>query len=174
MPLTIVKYPDPSLSLPSEPVAEITDDILQLAADMADAMYRAEGIGLAAPQVGKRLRLIVVDVTGPEERGGLMTLINPRLTPIKEAGRVEGEEGCLSVHEYRAKVKRHAMVHLEALDLDGQPVDLEAEGLLAVCLQHEVDHLDGKLFIDHISYLKRTLYDGKVKKWLREAREPHL
>lgn len=174
MPLTILKYPDPSLSLPSEPVTEVTPELRQLAAEMADAMYRAEGIGLAAPQVGRRVRLIVVDVTGPEERKGRMVLINPRLTPVEDEGRVESEEGCLSVHEYRSKVKRYAKVRLEAQDLDGNAVDMEAEGLLSVCLQHEVDHLDGKLFIDHISRLKRTLYDGRVKKWLRESREPRL
>lgn len=174
MPLTILKYPDPALALRSEEITTVTEDHKRLAAEMASVMYRAEGIGLAAPQVNHRIRMIVVDVSGPEERTGLMTLINPRLFPIVEEGRVEGEEGCLSVHEYRSKVKRYARVRLEAQDLDGNNIELEAADLLAVCLQHEVDHLDGKLFIDHISRLKRTLYDSKVKKWLRQPQEPRL
>ena len=170
MPLTILTYPDPLLKRISQPVGEITDELRQLAADMAQAMYKADGIGLAAPQIGEAIRLVVVDVTGPDKREGLMTLINPRLTPIQGCGEAESEEGCLSVPNFRSKVKRSAKVRLEATDLDGKPIDMEAEGLLAICLQHEVDHLDGKLFIDHISRLKRSLYDAKVRKRLAASR----
>ena len=164
MSLTILTYPDPRLKRVCQPVEAITPELRQLAADMADAMYRADGIGLAAPQIGEAIRLIVVDVTGPEQRAGLLTLVNPRLTPVPGEGSVQSEEGCLSVHDYRSKVKRHAKVRLEALDLDGNLVDRECDGLLAICLQHEVDHLDGTLFIDHISHLKRSLFEDKVSK----------
>ena len=169
MALKLFYHPDPLLRKVSVPVSEITDDIRSLAADMAETMYRSEGIGLAAPQVGKSIRLITVDVTGPERREGLMTLINPTLTPIPDAGFVEGEEGCLSVEDYRAKVKRHAKVRLSALGLDGKPLEMEAEGMLAVCLQHECDHLDGKLFIDHLSRLKRSMYEARLRKKARNG-----
>lgn len=166
MPLSILHYPDPRLRKISRPIDVITEEHRTLAEEMAGAMYRAEGIGLAGPQVGHLERIIVVDVTGPEVREGLMTLINPELTPDTEAGRCECEEGCLSVPEYRSKVRRHAKVQVRALDLEGRPVEFDAEGLLAVCLQHEVDHLDGKLFIDHISRLKRSLFEGRLRKKL--------
>ncbi len=167
MSLTILRHPDPVLRKIAAPIPEVTDEIRELAAAMAETMYRAEGIGLAAPQIGRSIRLITVDVTGPERREGLLTLINPELTPLPEAGYVEGEEGCLSVEDYRAKVRRYASVALSALDANGAPVRLEAEGLLAVCLQHEVDHLEGKLFIDHLSRLKRSMYEARLRKRLR-------
>ncbi len=170
MPPTILTYPNPLLKRISRPIETIGEEIRALAADMAQAMYEAEGIGLAAPQIGEAIRLVVVDITGPEKREGLMTLVNPRLTPVPECGEVESEEGCLSVPEFRAKVRRSAKVRLEASDLDGAPVDIVAEGLLAICLQHEVDHLDGTLFIDRISRLKRSLYDAKVRKRLAAGR----
>lgn len=173
MSLTILKYPDPRLRIPATEITEITEEHRALAKEMAEIMYEAEGIGLAAPQVGQSLRLITVDVSGPEKREALLCLVNPRLTPDPEAGTVETEEGCLSVEDYRSKVKRHAKVKLNALDLDGNPVETDAEGLLAVCLQHEVDHLDGKVFLDRISRLKRALYDGKVRKRLRRSEEQH-
>lgn len=169
MPLIILSHPNPLLRKVSAEIPEITDDIRSLAAEMAETMYRAEGIGLAAPQVGRSIRLITVDVTGPERRECLMTLVNPVLTPVPEAGYVEGEEGCLSVEDYRAKVKRFARVLLSARDLEGKPVNLEAEDTLAVCLQHEVDHLDGKLFIDHLSRLKRSMYEARLRKKNRNA-----
>lgn len=167
MSLTILHYPDPLLKKMSRPIEKITEDHKILAEEMAKAMYRAEGIGLAGPQVGRLERIIVVDVSGPEARESLMVLINPVLTPDLEAGRCVGEEGCLSVPEYRSNVKRHAKVHVQALDLEGNAVEFDAENLLAVCLQHEVDHLDGKLFIDHISRLKRSLYEGRLKKQMK-------
>lgn len=164
MSLKIVKYPDVELYKPSLDVEHITPELHTLAKDMAKLMYESEGVGLAAPQVGKHIRLIVVDVSGPERKEALMIFFNPRLTPVLEAGFLEEEEGCLSVIDYRAKVKRYAKVLLEAMNIHGESVSLEAEGLLAICLQHEVDHLDGKLFIDRISYLKRKLYDSRLKK----------
>lgn len=164
----VLKYPDPRLAQKCTEITEITEDIRKLAADMADTMYKEDGIGLAAPQVGQQCRLIVVDVSGPEKREALMTLVNPKLELMGDE--VECEEGCLSVLDLRSKVIRREKVRLYALDIDGKPVCLEAEGLLAICLQHEVDHLDGTLFIDRISRLKRTLYDSKVKKWQKRRR----
>lgn len=146
----------------------VTPEIRDLARDMLETMYEYEGIGLAAPQVGELIRLIVVDVTGPGKREEPHVFVNPELELIGDE--VESEEGCLSVAEYRAPVCRSERVRLRATDLDGNPVILEADGIFAICLQHECDHLDGKLFIDRISRLKRSLYDAKVKKWARENR----
>jgi len=168
--LPILEYPDPRLAEKSEPVAEVTDTLRELAANMAETMYESDGIGLAAPQIGHAIRLVVIDVTGPDTREGLMTLVNPVLTPIEDAGRIIGEEGCLSVPlQYRAKVERAAKVRVQATDLDGKPVDFEAEDMLAVCVQHEVDHLNGTLFLDHLSHLKRTMYDGRIRKRSKPA-----
>ncbi len=167
--LPIFTYPEPVLAQVAQPVAEITPEISQLIADMVETMYREDGIGLAAPQVGANCRLIVVDVSGPEKRESLMTFINPRLEPLGDE-KVESEEGCLSVPALRAKVERHERVRLTARDLDGNEVCMDADGLLAICLQHEIDHLGGTLFIDRISRLKRSLYDAKVKKWLKARR----
>lgn len=169
MSLKILTYPNPLLAKKSEPITEITDEIRELVNEMIPMMYDADGIGLAAPQVGKLLRLVVIDISGPEKREDLLVLINPRLTPIPEKGMVVGEEGCLSVTGYRANVKRYAKVLLEAEDLEGNPIRREADGLLAVCLQHEVDHLDGKLFIDRISRLKRGMFEMKLKKGTRQS-----
>lgn len=171
MTLEILTYPNPKLKKISQPVQEITPELKELAAQMALTMYAAEGIGLAAPQVGHLVRLIVVDVDRAEDKSSLQAFINPKLTPLPEAGKIEGEEGCLSVEDYRTQVVRHGAVRLEALTLEGQPVQLDAEGLLAVCLQHEVDHLDGNLFIDRISRLKRTMYETRLKRQWRRAKE---
>lgn len=164
---TILKYPDPTLARKSLEIGEITDELRDLAKDMAETMYANDGIGLAAPQVGECCRLVVVDISGPDKREDLRVLVNPRITA--KDGSVVSEEGCLSVIGYRSDVARAEKVTVEATDLDGRPVTIEAEGLLAVCLQHELDHLDGVLFIDRISRLKRSLYDKKIKKQQREA-----
>jgi len=164
MKLNILKYPDPKLKRICHDVSEINDTIKTLIANMTETMYQADGIGLAAPQVGEDIRLVVIDVTGPEKREDLRVLINPKITPDPKSGFEECEEGCLSVPNYRSKVRRHAKIHVEALDADGKPLSFDADGLLAVCIQHEVDHLNGMLFIDHISYLKRTLFDKKLRK----------
>ncbi|MDR3073852.1 MAG: peptide deformylase [Deltaproteobacteria bacterium] len=164
----ILTYPDPLLKRRAAPVSEITPEIRTLAADIAETMYASEGIGLAAPQVGEALRLVVADVSGPEARENLLVLVNPELELCGEE--IESEEGCLSVEDYRAPVRRSSRVKVKALDLEGRPLAFEAEDLLAVCLQHECDHLDGKLFIDRISRLKRGLYDAKVRKWARMSR----
>lgn len=163
MPLNILTYPDPRLKEKARDIGEITPEIKKLAQDMAEAMYANEGIGLAAPQVGECCRLVVIDITGPDRREELMVLVNPRI--VAAEGETETEEGCLSVRSYRSKVTRAAKVTVTARDLEGREVTLDADDLLAVCLQHEIDHLDGALFIDRISRLKRVLYDKKVEKW---------
>lgn len=165
----IITYPHPVLADKAQPVAEITDEIRALAAEMAELMYEDSGIGLAAPQVAESLRLITVDLSGPEKRTDLRTFVNPVLSDFE--GEVESEEGCLSVPGYRTMVKRAEKLRLSALDLDGKPVEMDADGLMAICLQHEVDHLDGVLFIDRISRLKRALYERKCKKWLAQKKE---
>ncbi len=168
--LPVLQFPDPLLHQKAEPVREITPEIVKLAKDMAETMYAEKGIGLAAPQVGQLLRMIVVDVMHPDGEAELYTFINPELTLMGE--RMICEEGCLSVPEFRADVERAEKVLLRAQDLGGMPVEMEVDDLMAICLQHEVDHLDGKLFIDRISRLKRSLFVSSLKKRLkREARE---
>lgn len=167
--LEIVKYPDPRLKKKCAPVLEITDAIRELAANMAETMYEAPGVGLAAPQVGESIRLIVIDASGPEDRADLRVLINPELELTGDIILSEGE-GCLSVPlNYRADVKRHERVIMRATDLDGKQIEEVWEGFPAIVVQHECDHLEGTLFIDHISRLRRTLYDAKVKKCQKRA-----
>lgn len=160
--LPVLQYPDPRLKKKSLPIGEITPEIRELAANMIETMYARNGIGLAAPQVGAHVRMIVVDLSGPEKQEDARVFINPTLT--LSGPEVESEEGCLSVKDLNAVVRREQFVHLEALDLDGNTVSLDADDLFAICLQHECDHLDGILFIDHISTLKRMMYDKKLKK----------
>ncbi len=170
--LPILKYPHPLLTRECAPVREVTPELRALAANMAETMYAAQGIGLAASQVGELVCMIVVDVSGPEERQELMALVNPKITILGEP--MESEEGCLSVPEYRNTLQRASKVRCEATDLDGKPVVLEAEETLAVCLQHEVDHLHGTLFLDHLSRLKRSLYESRLKKQARRAAQDSL
>ncbi|NCC25540.1 MAG: peptide deformylase [Deltaproteobacteria bacterium] len=164
--LKVLTYPDPVLARKSEPLVEITDEIRNLAQDMLETMYENRGIGLAAPQVGKNVRLITVDLSGPERREEPKVYVNPAI--VAKEGETETEEGCLSVIGYRSLVKRAAWVSFTAQDLEGETVELEADDLLAVCLQHELDHLDGVLFIDHISRLKRALYENRLRKWKKK------
>ncbi len=165
--LDILQYPDPRLTEKSTEVAKVDDELRLLADNMAETMYAARGVGLAAPQVGRPIRMILVDASGPDERSDLRVLVNPRIT-VLDSSPVEDEEGCLSVpFNYRAPVCRAARVAVDAMDLDGRPVHLETDGLLSVCLQHECDHLEGTIFLDHIGRLKRTLFDARVKKRLR-------
>ena len=164
----IITYPDPLLLNPSDPVLEITNDILELIEDMADTMFEAPGSGLAAVQVGVNKQVIVVNTTGnlEEEEKSWYALINPEIIQ-KDGVYISEDEGCLSVPEFRATVKRANRVVVRALDRKGEPITMELEGFHAVILQHEIDHLKGVLFIDHISSLKRNLYKTKVKKHLK-------
>jgi peptide deformylase len=163
--LKILHYPDPRLHIVAKPVAVVGDDIRQLAADMAETMYAAPGIGLAATQVDRHIRMIVVDVS--EEKNRLMTFINPRIT-LKE-GEAVREEGCLSVPGIYDKVTRAEHIRVQALDLEGKAFEMDATGLLAVCIQHEIDHLDGKVFVEYLSRLKQVRIRHKLLKQAREA-----
>jgi len=164
----VVQFPDPRLKLVSKPITQITDEIRELAADMIEVMYDEPGIGLAAPQVGANVRLFVIDTEWSDEEIGRhpLVVINPEI--CDREGRISWDEGCLSVPDYNAVVERDAKITLRGLDLEGQPIVEHAEGLRAVCIQHEVDHLDGILFIDRISRLKRGLYVKKRRKQLAE------
>jgi peptide deformylase len=161
--LPILRYPDPRLHTVAEAVVEVTEDIRQLAADMAETMYEAPGIGLAATQVNVHKRVIVIDVS--EDRSELLTLINPEI--LSSSGTEEGEEGCLSVPGIYETVQRAERVKVRALNLDGKSFELEANGLLAVCIQHEMDHLIGKVFVQYLSILKQNRIKGKLAKKAR-------
>jgi len=164
--LEIRQYPDPVLKGGCGPVEDVTPDIRALIDDMAETMYDAPGVGLAAPQVGVPLRLAVIDASTEEHKMPLLVLINPEI--VSYEGEVEEEEGCLSVRGYYAMVKRYARVRVRALDRDGNQFEVDGEGLLARALQHELDHLDGMLFLDRISPLKRDLFKRKLKKQMKE------
>lgn len=159
---TILTYPDPELKKKSTPVTVINDSLRQLVKDMAETMYDAPGIGLAAPQIGVHQRVIVIDIAGSEEPPELIAAINPVI--IHAEGEVFEEEGCLSVPKYAANVRRHAKIVVKGLNLDGEEVTWKADGLLAIAFQHEIDHLDGILFIDHISQLKKEIFRKKYRK----------
>lgn len=167
----IVLYPDPLLAKPCEPVEDITDEIRELASDMLETMYDAPGVGLAAPQVGILKQIVVYDPSDKEEEKHPVVLINPEVTLTGETI-VSEREGCLSVPlGYRADVKRSSSIHLKYIDLDGVVHERDIEGFEAVIVQHETDHLKGVLFIDKIGHLRRSLYDTKVKKWLKRKQE---
>jgi len=164
--LKILTYPDKFLSKPTKPVENIDEKIQNLIKDMASIMYQAPGIGLAAIQVGINKSLLVYDVSPGDEKRSLQVLINPRIVE-SEGTTISEDEGCLSVPDFRANVKRAASVLVEGFDNNEKPLRIEAEGLLAVLLQHEIDHLNGILFIDRISSLKREIYKRRVKKNLK-------
>jgi peptide deformylase len=163
--LPILRYPDPRLHKKASPVAQVDARIRQLAADMAETMYAAPGIGLAASQVDQHVRLIVIDIS--EDKSQLQTFINPEL--LEKSGECEGEEGCLSVPGIYETVQRASHVRVRALGLDGKPFELEADDLLAVCIQHEMDHLEGKVFVEYLSRLKQTRIKSKLVKQARET-----
>lgn len=161
--LPILRFPDPRLHKKAAPVSCVDDEIRRLAADMAETMYEAPGIGLAATQVNVHKQVIVIDVS--EDHSELLTLINPEI--LSREGECEGEEGCLSVPGIYEKVKRSARVRVRALGLDGKPFELDVDGLLAVCVQHEMDHLQGKVFVEYLSQLKQTRIKTKLAKQAR-------
>src|SRR5262245_18158949 len=172
MPLRpVLQFPDRRLREVSKPIEVVTDEIRALAQEMLDVMYNEPGIGLAAPQLGVPVRLVVVDVGWNEEGGGegRRILGNPEI--VHRDGTITWTEGCLSVPDFQAEVERAAQLRLRATDLDGKPVEIDAAELEAVCFQHELDHLDGVLFIDRISRLKRSIYVRKRMKQLRQERD---
>ena len=163
--LNILEYPDPRLHKIAQPVAAVTPEIRKLVRDMADTMYAAPGIGLAATQVDVHKRIIVIDTS--ETKSGLLTLINPEIT--WSDGDIENEEGCLSVPGYFDRVRRPERIRFRALDDEGRWFERDADGLLAVCVQHEMDHLIGKVFVDYLSPLKQRRLKSKAKKRQRLA-----
>jgi peptide deformylase len=163
--LPILEFPDPRLRKVAAPVAAVTPDIKKLVRDMAETMYAAPGIGLAATQVDVHKRVIVMDIS--EARDELRVFIDPEL--LAASGEAEHEEGCLSVPGYYDKVTRAAVIRVRALNEEGQPFELDADGMLAVCIQHEMDHLVGKVFVDHLSALKRARLAARARKKQRLA-----
>ena len=161
--LTILHYPDSRLRKPGVAVETVDDGVRAFVADMLETMYAAPGIGLAATQVNVQKRIVVMDLS--EEKNRPQVFINPTL--LEREGESESEEGCLSVPGFYETVQRAARVRVSALDLDGEPFELDASGLLAVCVQHEIDHLDGKLFVDYLSALKRDRIRKKLEKQTR-------
>lgn len=165
--LDIVTYPDRFLRQPTQAVTDVDGELQTLIKNMAATMYAAPGVGLAAIQVGVNKSMLVYDVAPREEGRQLSVLINPKI--VSREGEVLSEnEGCLSVPDLRADVKRAARILVQAVDQDGNPQRIEAHGLLAIVLQHEIDHLNGTLFIDHISALKRQMYTRRIKKQLKQ------
>jgi peptide deformylase len=161
----ILHYPDPRLRNRAQAVEQVDDDIRRLLDDMLETMYAAPGIGLAAIQINVPKRVVTIDIS--EHGDQPLCLVNPEI--LERAGNVETEEGCLSVPGIYETVQRADWVRARALDRDGQLLEIEAEGLLAVCVQHEIDHLDGKLFVDHLSQLKRQRIRKKAHKLQRQA-----
>jgi len=163
----IVKYGAKVLRQRCAPVEKVDDEIKSLIDDLFDSMHAAEGVGLAAPQIGVRKRIIVIDVSSQESGRPPIALVNPEI--VSASGSVVGEEGCLSFPDLYGEVKRYATVEIEAVDARGEPCKLTADGFYARALQHEIDHLDGKLFVDHLSPLKRQLMRGALKRLKKEG-----
>jgi len=161
--LPILRYPDPRLHTVAQPVAAVDEGIRKLVGDMAETMYEAPGIGLAATQVNVHQRVLVLDVS--EDKSQLMAFINPEI--LARDGEHVGEEGCLSVPGIYEKVPRNERIRVRALGSDGKPFELEADGLLAICIQHEIDHLDGKVFVDYLSRLKLNRIKARLAKQAR-------
>lgn len=163
--LPILSFPDPRLRKIAQPIETVTDEILQLAKDMLETMYAAPGIGLAATQVDRHIQLIVMDLS--ETKDQPMIFINPKITPLTTQTQPY-EEGCLSVPQIYDKVERPTHVKIQYMDLEGNKQEKEADDLLAVCIQHEMDHLNGKLFVDYLSPLKRQRAKEKIEKLTRQ------
>ena len=163
--LEILKHPDPRLRNKSVPVEEVTDEIKQIVSDMLETMYAAPGIGLASIQVNEPRSIVVIDLS--EEKDQPLCLINPKITVTE--GEQEYEEGCLSVPSVYETIQRAEQVTVEALDLEGTPFELKAEGLLAICIQHELEHLEGKLFVDRLSKLKQQRIKKRLEKQAKET-----
>jgi peptide deformylase len=163
--LNVLSYPDPRLHKVAKPVATVDTRVKKIVSDMAETMYEAPGVGLAATQVDIHERIVVIDIS--DDQNQLMVFINPEIvwaSPEKKTWR----EGCLSVPEFYDEVERPAQVKVKALDLDGKEFEVHADGLLAVCLQHELDHLQGKVFVEYLSLLKRNRISQKMKKRSKE------
>lgn len=169
--LPVIVAPDPRLKIKAKPVDAVDDDVRQFMDDMLESMYAANGIGLAAPQVGDDRRVIVVDVARPEEDPQPIAMANPQIVEVAAEDRIH-EEGCLSLPEQYAEVVRPDFITVRYLDRDNEIRELKADGLLATCIQHEIDHLDGILFVDHVSALKRNMILRKLTKAKKLAEAP--
>lgn len=163
MKLDIVTWPDEVLAADAEKIGDMTPELDELIENMIETMYESDGVGLAAPQIGKSIRLIVVDQTGPKLRGDLRVLINPEI--VESEGEVDSEEGCLSCPELTMKVKRKERVKVTGLDREGKDVEIDTDGFLAIVLQHEIDHLNGMTLADRAGRLKKAMYRKKAMKW---------
>ena len=168
--LEILKYPHPILKKPSETVSQIDEEVRRLIRDMRETMYGAAGVGLAACQVGVPRRVIVLDVSPMDPQHTFLALINPEI--ISEEGEVDHEEGCLSVPDCLEKVKRKEKVCVRGVSLEGMEVEIRGDGILAIALQHEIDHTNGILILDRVSQLKREIYRNKLKKEKRKEEKP--
>jgi peptide deformylase len=166
--IEIVTYPDPVLKKKAELVENIDGNIQNLIDTMSTLMYQSSGIGLAANQVGIGKRVIIFDIHYKEKGKDLTVLINPTIIFAEE--KIEFEEGCLSVPDFEGKITRKKYIQVQGLDRDGKPINIEAEDLTAICIQHEIDHIDGTLILDHVSHLKRNLYKRKVEKLMKKAK----
>jgi peptide deformylase len=167
--LRIYTFPEPVLRKKAEPIENIDSELQKLIDRMGETMYAAPGVGLAANQVGELKRILVYDVNPLGDGRNLSVLINPEI--IHGEGEIVHDEACLSVIDFSAEVTRYSMVKVRGYDRHEKPVDIEAEGLLAICLQHEIDHLNGKLFLDHIGSLKRSLYKRRLQKMLKKQKD---
>ncbi len=163
--LDILRFPDPRLRKKALPVSTVTDQTRQLAQNMLETMYAAPGVGLAAIQVNVQQRVVVIDIS--EDKDDPLCLINPNI--LHKEGTEESEEGCLSVPEYYASIKRAEAIKVSALDREGKEFELEVDGLLAVCIQHELDHLNGKVFVDYLSPLKQKRLRKKIEKLSKQS-----
>lgn len=163
----ILHYPDPRLRQKAEPVAQMTPALQKLVDDMAETMYAAPGVGLAATQIGEPHRIFIVDIAADDEPSELRVFVNPEITA--RDGECVGPEGCLSFPGITEDIKRSARIHVRAQDRDGKTFELDADGLLAVAIQHELDHLDGVLMVDHMGMLKRRMVQRKLQKRAVEA-----
>nr|WP_319394088.1 peptide deformylase [uncultured Desulfobacter sp.] len=173
--LDIVTFPEPSLKEPSVPVETIDDDLKTFIDDMGETMFHDSGVGLAAPQVGVNRRVIVYNPNADQEQQDpedktFSALINPEIIAKSKETFISEQEGCLSVIDYRSDVRRHAAVTVRAMNIDGETIEFDAQGLMSVIMQHEIDHLDGVLFIDRISALKRAMYTKKRLKQLKNKK----
>ncbi len=163
MKLEIITYPNPILKKVSELVEEITPELKKLVEAMIETMYKGDGVGLAAPQVGHNVRIITLDQTGPRERGELVVIMNPEI--VESEGKLDSSESCLSTPQFTTTIKRSQSVVVTGMDEKGKPLRIEGKDLLAVILQHEIDHLDGITIVNRSRRLKRAMYEKKVKKW---------
>jgi peptide deformylase len=164
----IVLWGSEVLDKPSDPVTNVTDAEVKLVKDMIETMYKAPGVGLAAPQVGVPKRIMVTDTTSGERKDQLITILNPEI--VATDGEQYEEEGCLSIPGFSATVVRPKKVVLRGIDLDGKDIAVEAEGLMARAFCHEIDHLDGKFFLDHLSFVKRDMIKRRIKKLIRQGK----